>query len=84
MCVHLTGRDIVILGTGKTATVLACIQSLERLMQVGQLPSFVFLEINCLRMRNPTDACKLPHASLTARIADQPPDRGLAYLKWTI
>lgn len=45
-------------GTGKTATVLSCIDSLEDEVAQGELPAFEFLEINCLRLHTPSDACR--------------------------
>jgi hypothetical protein len=45
-------------GTGKTATVLSCINRLRKEAENGNLPEFDFLEINCLRLKHPNDACK--------------------------
>ena len=45
-------------GTGKTATVLATINSLKKEAERGDLPEFSFIEINCLRLKSPADACK--------------------------
>lgn len=45
-------------GTGKTATVLSCIDTLEDEAAQGKVPAFEFLEINCLRLHTPSDACK--------------------------
>ncbi len=46
-------------GTGKTATVLSCIDALLDEATDGKLPLFEFVEINCLRLHSPADACKL-------------------------
>ena len=45
-------------GTGKTATVLASINKLRSEVAAGTLPDFAFIEINCLRLKGPTDACE--------------------------
>ncbi len=45
-------------GTGKTATVLATINALRKDVTAGKLPDFSFIEINCLRLKSPADACK--------------------------
>lgn len=45
-------------GTGKTATVISCISSLRKSVEAGSLPEFDFVEINCLRLKSPADACK--------------------------
>ncbi len=45
-------------GTGKTATVLASVNNLRKQAEVGTLPEFSFIEINCLRLKSPSDACK--------------------------
>jgi Tfp pilus assembly pilus retraction ATPase PilT len=45
-------------GTGKTATVLSCINSLRKEAENRQIPEFDFIEINCLRLKAPVDACK--------------------------
>jgi ATP-dependent Clp protease ATP-binding subunit ClpA len=44
-------------GTGKTATVLASINSLRKQVEAQTLPEFNFIEINCLRLKSPSDAC---------------------------
>jgi hypothetical protein len=45
-------------GTGKTATVLASINQLRSEVAAGKLNEFSFIEINCLRLKSPHDACK--------------------------
>jgi hypothetical protein len=45
-------------GTGKTATVLSCINSLRTEVENNTLPDFTFIEINCLRLKSPADACE--------------------------
>lgn len=50
--------SLVTAGTGKTATVLATINALRKEVAAGQLPDFSFIEINCLRLKSPSDACK--------------------------
>lgn len=46
-------------GTGKTATVLSSINNLRKQAEAGTVPEFSFIEINCLRLKSPSDACKL-------------------------
>lgn len=46
-------------GTGKTATVLNCIRKLREKIRENEIDDFNFVEINCLRLKNPTDSCKL-------------------------
>lgn len=53
-----------IAGTGKTATILRSIKSLQEKSSSGELPEFEFVEINCLRLQTPSDACKWIHSSL--------------------
>jgi Cdc6-like AAA superfamily ATPase len=48
----------MLVGTGKTATVLASVNQLRREVEAGTLPEFSFIEINCLRLKSPLDACK--------------------------
>lgn len=43
-------------GTGKTATLKACVRSLEKEAEAGTLPAFQFVEINCLKLQSPADA----------------------------
>ena len=45
-------------GTGKTATVLSCINNLRKEVEDGTLENFSFIEINCLRLKSPADSCK--------------------------
>jgi Cdc6-like AAA superfamily ATPase len=48
------------LGTGKTATVLSVMAALRKECIDGSgLPEFNFIEINCLKLQSPNDACKL-------------------------
>ena len=49
---------IFLSGTGKTATVLATINALRKDVTAGKLPDFSFIEINCLRLKSPADACE--------------------------
>ena len=51
-------------GTGKTATVLSCINALRKETESKLIPEFDFIEINCLRLKSPIDACKFPLSSL--------------------
>lgn len=53
----LMGESLV-LGTGKTATLLSVINNLRKEVEVGTLDNFSFIEINCLRLKSPADACK--------------------------
>lgn len=48
---------VSVIGTGKTATVLATINALRKDVTAGNLPDFSFIEINCLRLKSPADAC---------------------------
>lgn len=43
-------------GTGKTATVKATINALRKEAESGQLKDFNFIEINCLKLKAPSDA----------------------------
>ena len=52
ICIHIL---YTYTGTGKTATVLASLAALQR---EPDCPSFQFIEINCLRLQTPADACK--------------------------
>jgi Cdc6-like AAA superfamily ATPase len=45
-------------GTGKTATVVASLKSLLREVKAGTIPEFDAIEINCLRLHSPADACE--------------------------
>lgn len=45
-------------GTGKTATVMSCINALRSEAAQGKLNGFNFIEINCLRLKTPIDVCK--------------------------
>lgn len=54
----------VLAGTGKTATVIAVITALQKQAESGVIPAFHFVEINCLRLKNPTDACEPCHPIL--------------------
>jgi len=49
-------------GTGKTATVLASVKHLRSDVEQGLLRDFAFIEINCLRLKSPSDACKCDDA----------------------
>jgi Cdc6-like AAA superfamily ATPase len=49
------------IGSGKTATVLSCIDALKDESYAGKIPAFEFLEINCLRLSAATDACTSSH-----------------------
>ena len=50
------------IGTGKTATVLSSISALKnenrKSLTGGPTLDFDFIEINCLRLQSPADACK--------------------------
>ena len=48
-CIYISGVP----GTGKTATVLEVMRSLERRVDSGELDSFRFVEINALRLASP-------------------------------
>ena len=37
---------------------LATINALRKEVQSGLVPDFAFIEINCLRLKSPADACK--------------------------
>ncbi|KAJ1433861.1 P-loop containing nucleoside triphosphate hydrolase protein [Ochromonadaceae sp. CCMP2298] len=52
-------------GTGKTATVLASVEALRKQAQSGKLADFNFIEINCLKLKCPTDAYTLLWRGLT-------------------
>jgi len=52
-------------GTGKTATVLASINALRKEAEQQRIPEFNFIEINCLRLKSPTDAYTLLWRGLT-------------------
>jgi hypothetical protein len=45
-------------GTGKTSTVKSTISYLMKQSKAKKIPEFEFVEINCLRLSNPMDACK--------------------------
>jgi Cdc6-like AAA superfamily ATPase len=55
---QLTCSLVLRIGTGKTATVLASINQLRTEVAAGKLNEFSFIEINCLRLKSPYDACK--------------------------
>ena len=59
-----------VVGTGKTATVIAVITALQKEAESGKIPSFHFVEINCLRLKNPTDACKMCGSLLMVMFTD--------------
>jgi hypothetical protein len=49
---------VYLAGTGKTATVVASINALRKEVAAGTLPDFSYIEINCLHLKSPMDACK--------------------------
>ena len=55
---HSSCLSFFLSGTGKTATVLATINALRKDVTAGKLPDFSFIEINCLRLKSPADACE--------------------------
>lgn len=60
MTVTVSVLVVCVVGTGKTATVLASIEALQRQeVEKGTLEDFDFLEINCLRLQSPQEACKI-------------------------
>ena len=46
------------IGTGKTATILSVVKALQKETEEGKLAPFEFVEINCLRLQTPSDACE--------------------------
>jgi hypothetical protein len=39
--------------------VLATVAALQKEVKIGKFPYFEFVEINCLRLQTPGDACKI-------------------------
>ena len=56
-------------GTGKTATVTATVKALKVEAENGQLAPFQFIDINCLMLKQPTDAYSVLWRSLTGIIS---------------
>ena len=46
-------------GTGKTATIKATVRALEKEAGRKEIPQFLFVEINCLKLQSPADAYTL-------------------------
>lgn len=66
-------------GTGKTATVMECISSLQKLSQEHKLSPFKFVEINSMKLRNPHEAYSLLCKGISGH--HRSPERAAAYLE---
>lgn len=62
-CMYVSGVP----GTGKTATVTRVINSLQTRAAEGQLPDFIYVEINGMRLTEPRQAYVQIHKQLTGK-----------------
>lgn len=64
-CIYVSGVP----GTGKTATIYSVVQELRQGVKINQIPKFKFIEINGMRLTEPSQSyVEILKVKLTLRI----------------